>query len=108
MKRIQFAYKLTILVFALAFGSCENEGNDVKISKRGEDESHKSGQNCMNCHVSGGSGEGWFQVAGTVYDGGLTHTLSNATVRMHTQANGAGELTASFEGDKLGNFYSTD
>ena len=34
----------------------------------------------MSCHKSGGAGEGWFTIAGTVYDGTKNATYPNATV----------------------------
>jgi mono/diheme cytochrome c family protein len=102
---------LTILLGAaialVAFQSCEDEENETKISSYNSDESHKAGQNCMICHVSGGDGEGWFTVAGTVYESELTSVLPNATVKLYTEANGAGDLIATVEVDGKGNFYTT-
>lgn len=96
---------LTVLLFP----SCEkeNEGNETKISAHGDDESHNMGQNCMECHKSGGEGEGWFNAAGTVYDSTLISTLKNVTVHLYTGENGTGELKYTIEGDAKGNFYST-
>jgi hypothetical protein len=62
----------------------------------------------MNCHKSGGKGEGWFNVAGTVYDSAGTQTLSNVTVKMYTGPNGTGTLKYTVEGDNLGNFFTTN
>ena len=102
---------LTILIVAvmvlIAFQSCEDEGNETKISSYNSDESHKAGQDCMICHVSGGDGEGWFTVAGTVYDSVQTSALPNAIVKLYTGSNGAGDLVATVEVDQNGNFYTT-
>lgn len=62
----------------------------------------------MSCHTSGGSGEGWFNIAGTVYDSLKTSTLPNATVRLYTGLNGTGSLKITVEVDALGNFYTTE
>ena len=62
----------------------------------------------MGCHASGGSGEGWFSVAGTVYDSLKTSTYPNATVRLFTGPNGTGNLELTVEVDALGNFYTTE
>jgi hypothetical protein len=98
---------LVILVF---FQSCEieKEGeNETKISENGGSSSHKMGQNCMTCHKSGGSGEGWFSIAGTVYDSSMTDTYANMAVSFSTSPNGTGELKYIIAGDALGNFYTT-
>ena len=91
----------------IAFQSCEDEGNETKISSYNSVENHKTGQDCMICHVSGGGGEGWFTVAGTVYNSWLTSVLPNATVILYTEANGTGDLVATIEVDEKGNFYTT-
>ncbi len=86
----------------------ENKGNVTNISSYNSDESHKSGQNCMNCHKSGGDGEGWFLIAGSVYDEGMENSFPNATIKLYTKNNGAGSLVKTIEADALGNFYTTE
>lgn len=101
------AVLLTILISAV---SCQKE-NEVSgddntgggTSYNGED-SHNMGQNCMNCHRSGG--QGVFQLAGTVYDAQKTATFSNATVRLYDSPNGTGTLKYTFQADTRGNFYT--
>ncbi len=89
--------------------SCEKEGgNSTKISRYNETESHNIGQNCMNCHKSGGDGEGWFNVAGTVYDDTQTNTVKNATINLYTGMDGTGTLKYTIQVDGLGNFYTTE
>ncbi len=101
---------LALLSFSvLITPSCEKEGkNEKKISMHGGDESHNMGQNCMECHKSGGDGEGWFNVAGTVYDSTLLSTLANTTIKLYTEADGGGQLKYTIEGDKKGNYYTTE
>ena len=62
----------------------------------------------MNCHKSGGDGEGIFQAAGTVYDSTLSVTLPNTTVYLYTEQGGNGTLKHTVEVDGLGNFYTTE
>ena len=89
--------------------SCESEGGDeVNISQYDGDKSHNKGQNCMNCHKSGGEGEGWFSAAGTVYNAALTASNPNTTVKLYTGPNGTGNLVKIIEGDGLGNFFTTE
>ena len=73
---------LAVAVMAMfAIHSCEkNENeNETKISSYNSTESHKEGQNCMTCHKSGGSGEGWAsrhsQKGGGFLPGDLCRTL---------------------------------
>ena len=102
--------KVKYLVVALALGvlaSCDEGRYETKISSHGENESHNEGMDCMICHGSGGDGEGWFSVAGTVYDSLLIETYPNATVKLFTGPAGTGELKYTIEGDSRGNFYTT-
>jgi len=102
--------KTIIAVFSLIMVimlSCE-EGNETKISKYNSDASHNTGQNCMNCHKSGGEGDGVFEVAGTVYESTRTTTYPNATVKFYTGPNGTGNLKYTIQVDALGNFYTTE
>lgn len=109
-KRTLIFLTMMISTFIL-FESCEkeeNEGNEQMTSSFNETESHKMGQNCMNCHIQGGDGEGWFVVAGTVYDSLKTSTLPNSTVKLYSGPNGTGNVVAIIEVDGLGNFYYTN
>ncbi len=59
----------SVFIISQACEENENEGeNKSKISSFNSTESHNTGQNCMECHIAGGDGEGWFTAAGTVYD----------------------------------------
>lgn len=99
---------LIIVLFSLVFlTACENE-NETKISKNNTAESHNNGQNCMSCHVSGGSGEGRFTIAGSVYNNTKNTAYPNGTVKLFTQANGSGTIVKTIETDSKGNFYTTE
>ena len=95
---------------ALLFTACEKEEgeNETSISSYRSDDSHHTGENCMNCHRSGGPGEGWFNVAGTVYDKDLNTPYPNATIRLYEGPGGTGTLKAIVEADQKGNFYTTE
>lgn len=94
----------------MLFTACEKEGgeNETKISSYHSEESHHTGENCMNCHRSGGPGEGWFTIAGTVYAEDQSTPYPNATVRLFTGPSGTGDLKATVEVDQKGNFYTTE
>lgn len=99
----------------IAVQSCKKEklGSDgqgegeIKTSSHGTSESHNMGQNCMNCHKSGGPGEGIFAVAVTVYDSLKTNVYPNATIKLYTLPDGSGQLRATVFVDGKGNFYTT-
>ncbi len=102
---------LATLLFAtalIAATSCskENESDESFSSNTGGTESHNTGENCMNCHKSGGDGEGRFTLAGSVFNGQQSG-YSNAVVRLYTAPNGGGTLKATINGDARGNFYTT-
>jgi hypothetical protein len=100
------------LIPLLLLTGCENpnEGNEEEtvISSYGDTESHHVGANCLSCHTAGGSGEGRFIVAGTVYQADGTTVYPNTTVRLYTGANASGELVITVEVDGNGNFYTTE
>jgi hypothetical protein len=92
------------IITSVSFFACEEAGdNDPQISKHGDDESHYTGYNCMNCHYNTGSGEGWFSVAGTV-DGAYQRAL----VELYSGPDGTGTLLGLLEVDDKRNFFSTD
>ncbi len=100
---------LSIALFTfILFTACEKENeNETKISQNNTDESHNLGQNCMNCHVSGGNGEGWFTVAGSLYDKSKLNAYPNGSVKLSTGPKGSGTLVNVIEIDRKGNFYTT-
>ena len=89
--------------------SCQKEGSSVSnISTTNGSRSHNMGQNCMNCHKSGGQGDGWFTAAGTMYKPDLVTLQPNTTVYLYSGANGSGNLVATLNVDAKGNFFTTD
>lgn len=65
-KTIFFNFLVGLFLF-----SCEKPENETQISKNGQSRSHYTGRNCVTCHYTEGSGEGWFTVAGSI--GGNYH-----------------------------------
>lgn len=107
MKKASFNILIGALFVFVVFQACEENENETKISSFDSSESHNMGKNCMECHKIGGSVEGWFTVAGTVYDDTKLTTLPNAIIKLTTGPNGTGDLVSSVEVDKKGNFYTT-
>ena len=106
--------KFTLLIFlvltSFLISDCSHYDMEKRISMtstNGEDESHNNGQNCMNCHSQGKKGEGWFNMAGSVYKiDKVTHN-ANGKIHLFTEPNGQGVLKYTLEVDGKGNFYTT-
>lgn len=95
-------FLFTMLVSAmLVLNQCKKSKNETNISAHGENESHNMGNNCMNCHKSGGDGEGWFTIAGTVFG-----NPGNGFVAVYSDTNSTAIHT--IEIDANGNFFTTD
>ena len=107
--KLRTSLVLAFSLLMIIFQSCEKEGeNEQKISANGTGRSHHTGQDCMSCHSSGGSGEGWFTVAGSVYDNAKINAYANTTVNLYTGINETGTLKCTIWGDASGNFYTTE
>jgi hypothetical protein len=103
-------FKCFILFSFALLISCESEDDyefEKMVSYFNSDDSHNFGQNCMTCHQVNGSGEGVFEIAGTVYDSQKINPYPNATIKLFTEPNGNGTLKYTLEVDALGNFYTT-
>ena len=104
---------LSMVVLTLALAGCaEDDDEEALISKIGLTKSHNAGLDCMSssCHSQGGSGEGVFTVAGTVYDDVSSTTVKpNVVVRLysHPVSDADRALVAEIEVDGNGNFYTT-
>jgi len=101
-----------IFIFLVVY-SCEstnsgNGGNNQIISTYNSSKSHKTGENCMNCHVPNGGGDGIFSVAGTVYNESLSSPLPNSTVRLYSTPDMDSAPLYVVEVDAKGNFYTTE
>ncbi len=99
LKRV-FSTLILFSFFTVWMISCEKE-NDSNISFHNSDESHNTGDNCMNCHYQAGPGDGWFSVAGSVYGDYENHSVRVFDAK--TQ-----ELLAKIEIDQLGNLYTSE
>ena len=91
--------------------SCDKEGPDEQeelTSTSLSSDSHNTGQNCMNCHIQGGDGEGRFKMAGTVYNSTRTVPYITAKVELRTAQSGGGSTLYRVEVDQNGNFYTTN
>lgn len=86
----------------------DDDENEVMISKAGDDDSHNNGQNCMNCHKPGGSGEGHFTVAGSMYRITTGQPSANDTLRLSTEPGEQGTIVKTIIADAKGNFYTTE
>lgn len=104
----QIAFILFVLLFVV--GACEKEEgeNEYMVSENFSEESHNTGQDCMECHVPGGSGEGWFTVAGSVFDLQLEEPVANGLIELTAEPQSEGSIIATIEIDAKGNFYSTE
>jgi len=100
---------LAAILLITAIQSCKHskDGPVENISAHGKNQSHNMGQNCMNCHEPGGSGSGWFSIAGTAYNNNQSQTQPDITVKLYTGVNRTGSLEYTIEGDSRGNFYTT-
>ncbi len=112
-KDMRYTYKIfssIALVITLVFTTYCQKKNESNISSKGDTESHNMGKNCMDCHEKGGKGEGWFTIAGTVYDTIFLNNNPNpnGTVFLYTDKNGTGSLIATVDVDGNGNFYTTE
>lgn len=98
------------LILATFFAACSHYDElqkNPKQSTAGDDESHNTGQDCMSCHNNSSneaSGEGWWNVAGSVYNSGSP--ANNVTVELWTGKKGTGYKILSLVSDKKGNFYT--
>jgi hypothetical protein len=104
---LTIVFLATILIFT--FPSCKkNKCGDTNVSFSGGSKSHNFGQNCLNCHKSGGEGEGCFNVAGSASNSALTSNLTGGTIKLYTGAGGTGTLKYTIQIDSKGNFYTTE
>ena len=112
INRIRVLLIISICFIFMLLHSCDSNGNGNSggeiISSFNSSRSHKTGQNCMNCHVQGGGGDGFFSVAGTVYEKDGNNPLPNAIVRIYPADELEGDPIAVIEVDGRGNFYTTE
>lgn len=62
----------------------------------------------MSYHISGGSGAGWFKLAGSVYNSTREKSYPNKMIKLYTESDGNGNLIKTIEVDGNGNFHTTE
>ncbi len=107
MKSIAFVlvvFLLTVLI------SCKKEAVEQEelTSTSLSSDSHNTGLNCMDCHIKGGDGNGWFKMAGTVRNKSGIAPYITAKVELRTAQSGGGSTLYRVEVDQKGNFYTTN
>jgi len=107
MKKL-LVISVALLLVLSGCGEDEDSEGGTQESWAGSS-SHNFGQNCMNCHTSGGQGESTFTIAGSVYasDNSSADTSGTISILVHTAAGGGGTLLKELPVDSSGNFYST-
>jgi len=108
-----FFFSLTIIAIMIVSQSFVSPTitDDCKENIRSEANKRKShffGLNCMNCHKEGRPGKGCFTVAGSVMDEARGKIYKNPVIKLYTEPKAGGKLVATIQGDKSGNFYTTD
>ncbi|MBP7496760.1 MAG: hypothetical protein KA792_03755 [Bacteroidales bacterium] len=98
---------LFLFFIPLLFYFC-NKANESNISKNNESRSHNLGRNCMDCHIKKGKGEGWFTVAGTVYDSTCSIIYPNGFINLCYEKGNIKSTFARFDVDMKGNFFTTE
>lgn len=93
---------LMFFVSGIWMVSCDKQDYDTNISRHGEDESHYTGDNCMNCHYQAGPGKGWYSIAGSVFG---NYQNDDYTVRVFDAL--TQDTLALVEIDQLGNLFTT-
>jgi len=89
-------------------GGGDSDGGSELTSTLGDNDSHRAGQDCQRCHRSGGSGDGVFTIAGTVFDGDNPSVVKpNVIVRLFALPDQSSALIEEIEVDAKGNFYTT-
>ena len=104
---------LVISLIVIGISSCSHYDDIQKNAKEsiaGDDESHNSGQNCMNCHNASSSSEavqegGWWNIAGTAFKSSGSYA-NEGSVELWTGPNRTGSLLYKLAIDDLGNFYT--
>lgn len=106
-----FGIASLLLLTACGGGGGSDDGNNigqVGTSSNNSTRSHNVGKVCSECHKAGGSGEGIFTIAGTVYTNGAGSAVApNGMVKIYADINRL-NLVRTLEVDAKGNFYTVD
>jgi hypothetical protein len=97
--------RVLMMAFALMVGvgawySCENEGDDEGGPN------HNVGNDCLQCHKSGGGGEGVFAAGGSVYKSGTSNGAADVVIKLYNNPDGMGSPVATMTSQVGGNFYT--
>ena len=100
--------KILTLVISIFAYNCDlnNTTSEIIASVYGSMDSHKAGENCMECHKSGGDAGIAFSIAGTVYDTNLNIVFPNTIVNLIADIDINDVPVEIIEVDGKGNFYS--
>ncbi|MFN8241780.1 MAG: hypothetical protein U0X39_13650 [Bacteroidales bacterium] len=85
---------IAFMAMALIVLACEDEDFGG-----GGASSHNTGKDCMGCHSD-------FKLAGSVYNQALSSAYAGATIKITSQADGAGTVLATLTSDNTGNFHT--
>lgn len=98
-----------IVVFIYSMTGCKKNdgGNRTASSSHNSTSGYNMSGVCQSCHVSGGSGPGWWTVAGTVYNRDLSAVSPNGTIYFYSGPEGSGSVVGTLEVDANGNFYTS-
>ena len=101
--------QILILVISIIAFNCDlnNNNSNIIMSTYGDNESHRAGENCMECHKSGGDAGIVFSIAGTIYHSNSNIVYPNVSVNLFPDINFNGIPVEIFEVDGKGNFYSS-
>lgn len=109
MKKSGIISLFIAIVFFSAAGCKKNDGGNLTASSsHNSTAGHNMSGACQSCHISGGSGPGWWIVAGTVYAQDKFAVNPNGTIYFYSGPNGTGTVVATLEVDANGNFYTTN
>jgi hypothetical protein len=106
-----FLYFISLLIaVCLCFYSCRTDNKSIVAISTANTQSHNVGQDCMSCHGKNGEAKsnGWFVVAGTVFQADKQTPNPNAIVTLYSQAHGVGNVVHTIQADANGNFYTTE
>lgn len=103
-------FSLCPLLFLLLLNSCDDDqGNTPLIDvSTANGESHRAGENCLQCHNKPNRGTPVYVTAGTVYDRQTPQQpYPGTTINLYSDAAG-NDLLESIAVDQSGNFYSSN
>ena len=100
--------QILILVISIVAYNCDlnNNNSNIIMSTYGDNESHRAGEKCMECHKIGGDAGIVFSIAGTVYHTNSDLVFPNTSVNLFTEMDLLDIPMEIFEVDGKGNFYS--